>query len=142
MTVKEYLSQGYRLEQRIKMHQEEIEGLRSLAISVGSLGFNENHNATKNTDAPFEKVLLKIIDAESKEAEMLERLLAFKDEIRTVINKVSNMDERIVLYHRYLNNKTWVEIGQILGWDERTIRRLHSRACAYIVIPKHPTVIV
>lgn len=142
MTVKEYLSQGYRLEQRIKMHQEEIEGLRSLATSVGSPGFNENHNATKSTDAPFEKVLLKIIDAESKEAEMLEKLLAFKEEIRTVINNVSNMDERIVLYHRYINNKTWVEIGQILGWDERTIRRLHNRACAHIVIPKHPTVII
>ena len=44
ITPKEYLLQGYRLKERIRMHQSEIEELRSLATSVGSPGFEPHYN--------------------------------------------------------------------------------------------------
>lgn len=141
MTVKEYLNQGYRLEHRIKMHKTEIEEMRELSTSISSPGFEEHYNASKSTDAPFERVLLKIMELEQLQADMLERLLCFKQELMSVINAVPNKDERIVLYYRYVCNKSWVEIGEVIGWDERTIRRWHNKAVAHMVLPEHPTVI-
>lgn len=141
MTVKEYLGQGYRLEHRINMHKTEIEEMRELSTSISSPGFEEHYNASKNTDAPFERVLFKIMELEQMQADMLERLLCFKQELISVINAVSNKDERIVLYYRYVCNKTWVEIGTAIGWDERTIRRWHNRAVGHVVLPENPTVI-
>ena len=55
MTVKEYLGQGYRLEQRIYLSQLELEQLRELAKTVSAVGYDEHFNASRSTSAPFEK---------------------------------------------------------------------------------------
>lgn len=141
MTVKEYLNQGYRLEHRIKLHKTELEELRELSASISSPGFEEHYNATKNTDAPFEKVLFKIMEMEREQAAMLGKLLTFKQELISVINAVEDKDERLVLHYRYICNRTWVDIGDLLGWDERTIRRLHNKALSHVVLPEHPMLI-
>lgn len=138
MTVKEYLGQGYRLEHRIRMHKAEIEEMKALSTSISSPGFEEHYNASRNTDAPFERVLIKIMELEQMQADTLERLLCFKQELMSVINAVSNKDERLVLYYRYVCNKTWIEIGEAMGWDERTIRRWHNKAVGHIVLPENP----
>jgi methylphosphotriester-DNA--protein-cysteine methyltransferase len=44
MTPKAYLNQAYRLEQRIRLDQEELNNLRDLASDVGSPGFEEHYN--------------------------------------------------------------------------------------------------
>ena len=72
MTAKEYLSQAYRLEQRIHLSQLELEQLRELMVSVSAISNGENHNATRNTDAPFEKVLFKVMEMEEQEGIMLD----------------------------------------------------------------------
>ena len=141
MTVKEYLNQGYRLEHRINLIQGEIEKQRALSTSISSPGFEEHFSSGRNTEAPFERVLIKICTLEEKQAEALEKLLSFKEELLGVINAVENKDERLVLHYRYILNKTWVEIGDVLGWDERTIRRIHGKALAHVVIPENPTII-
>ena len=141
MTVKEYLSQGYRLEQRIRMHQDELEGLKALATSVGSPGFNENYNATKSTAAPFEKTLLRIMEMEKEHAEMLDKLLTFKRELMLIFDEIQNKDERLVLHYRYIHNMRWTDIADKLGWDPRTIKRWHNKAMAKVVIPDNPTII-
>jgi DNA-directed RNA polymerase specialized sigma subunit len=141
MTVKEYLGQGYRLEHRIKLAQAEIEELREMSTSISSSGFEEHYNASKNMEAPFERVLLKIGELEDTQTAMLEKLLAFKQELMSVFTSVSNVDEQLVLHYRYLCNKSWVEIGEKLGWDERTIRRWHNKAIAHVILPENPMVI-
>ena len=44
MTVKEYLRQAYRLDNRIHSDIAEVENLREMAGSVGSAGFEERVN--------------------------------------------------------------------------------------------------
>ena len=66
MTAKEYLSQGYRLDQRIRLVSEEITNLQELAGSVSSPGFEEHYNATRNTEAPFIRTIYKIMELEEK----------------------------------------------------------------------------
>lgn len=141
MRVKDYLQQGYRLEHRIRLVQAEIEELRELSTSVSSPGFEEHHNASRNTDAPYEKLILKIVSLEEKQAAMLEKLLSFKAELTEVIDSLEDKDERLVIHFRYIGNKTWVEIGDKLGWDARTVRRWHNKALAHLVLPETPTII-
>ena len=141
MTPKAYLNQAYRLEQRIRLHQEELENLRMLASSVGSPGFEEHYNPNRPDDAPFVKTLDRIWEKEKKVNEELCLLLQLKDEIQSVIDQVDNMDERLILTYRYLKNYTWMRIGDELAADERTIRRWQSRALSHVKVPKNPTII-
>ena len=138
MTSKEYLMQGYRLEHRIKLHQEEIERLRELACSCGSPSLEEHYNPNPNTRSPFESILLTVFDMEKEHAAMLEQLLALKNQIIETINTVENVDERLVLRYRYICNNTWSAIGDKLCFDERTIRRWHDRALTHVTLPANP----
>jgi DNA-directed RNA polymerase specialized sigma24 family protein len=141
MTVREYLGQAYRLQQRIRLHQEELGNLRTLAASVGSPGFEEHYNPNRPTDAPFVKTLDKIWEKEKKTNDELCLLLQLRDEIQSVIDQVDNMDERLVLTYRYLKGYTWMQIGDELAADERTIRRWHDRALSHAKVPENPTII-
>ena len=76
MTARAYLSQAYRLENRIKLIKERIEDLRELSTSVSSPGFEEHYNATKNTDAPFIRVLEKIMEYEEEYQEQCKIMTA------------------------------------------------------------------
>ena len=141
MTVREYLGQAYRLQQRIRLHQEELGNLRTLAASVGSPGFEEHYSPNRPTDAPFVKTLDKIWEKEKKTNDELCLLLQLRDEIQSVIDQVENMDERLVLTYRYLKGYTWMRIGDELAADERTIRRWHDRALSHAKVPENPTII-
>ena len=136
MTVKEYLSQGYRLEQKIKVLTEELAGLRELACSISSPGFEEHYNATRNTDAPFVHALEKIEEREKEIADKVVALLEIKKEVSDTISKVENADLRLVLHYRYVENRSWYRIGEEMGVDERTIRRWHNKALAQVKIPE------
>lgn len=141
MTSKTYLNQAYRLEQRIRLDTEELENLRTLAATVSSPGFEEHYNPNHPTDAPFVKTLNRIWEMEQKVKDELDLLLRLKKEIQSVIAKVDNTDERLILTYRYLKNYTWARIGDELYADERTIRRWHDRALSHVVVPENPVVL-
>jgi DNA-directed RNA polymerase specialized sigma24 family protein len=141
MTPKTYLNQAYRLEQRIRLDTEELENLRTLAATVSSPGFEEHYNPNHPTDAPFVKTLNRIWEMEQKVKGELDLLLRLKEEIQSVIAKVDNTDERLILTYRYLKNYTWARIGDELYADERTIRRWHDRALSHVVVPENPVVL-
>ena len=141
MTPKTYFNQAYRLEQRIRLQQEELGNLRTLAASVGSPGFEEHYNPNHPNDAPFVKTLDRIWEKEKKVNDEICLLLQLKDEIQSVIDQVDNMHGRLILTYRYLKNYTWMRIGDELAADERTIRRWHSRALSHVKVPENPTII-
>lgn len=100
MTPKTYLNQAYRLEQRIRLDTEELENLRTLAATVSSPGFEEHYNPNHPTDAPFVKTLNRIWEMEQKVKDELDLLLRLKKEIQSVIAKVDNTDERLILTYQ------------------------------------------
>jgi RNA polymerase sigma factor (sigma-70 family) len=136
MTAEQYLSQAYRLDQRIQLDQAELGNLRTLAASVGSPGFEEHYNPNHPTDAPFVKALERIWEMEQKVSSELNQLLRLKQDILTVLSKVDDVDERLILTYRYLQNMSWSEISIELGVSDRTIRRWHERALSHVVVPE------
>lgn len=136
MTAERYLSQAYRLDQRIQLDQAELDNLKTLAASVGSPGFDKHNNPNRPTDAPFVKTLERIWEMEQKISTELSQLILLKQEILKVLSKVNDVDERLVLTYRYLKNMSWSEISIELGVSDRTIRRWHERALTHVVVPE------
>jgi hypothetical protein len=63
MTVKEYLHQAYRLDQRIKSDTMEAQNLREMAGSVSAIQYDKDRVQTsRNTEAPFVRTLEKLWD--------------------------------------------------------------------------------
>ena len=141
MTAKEYLSQGYRLEQIIKLIKMDIEYWQDLASSVSSPGFEEHFNATRNTDAPFVKQIYKMMEYQDLLTEKLELHMNLKREMQKAIEEMSNQDERLVLELRYIKNLTWPRIADLMYVDESTVRRWHNKALNHFVVPENPTTI-
>lgn len=123
MTAKEYLSQAYRLDQRIDSNIAEITRLREMACGISSPSWEEKVQTTRNTDAPFVRCLEKIMDLEKVVNSEIDTLVDLKRQIRTTVDTVTNVNERMVLRYRYIHNMTWEQIGGELNADESTIQR-------------------
>lgn len=137
MDAHEYLSQAYRLEQRIQLEMEELRNLRTLASDVGSPGLEEHYNPNHPTDAPFTKTLERIWEKEQEVNEELNRLIQLRDEIKQVIDRVENVDERLILTYRYLKNCSWNQISEELCVSDRTIRRWYNSALSHVEVPHY-----
>ena len=135
MTPKEYLKQAYRLDHRINSDIAELGRLREMSTSISSPSLGEKVQTNRNTDAPFVKCLERIYALEEKINEEIDLLVNLKEEIRSVIDMVSNTDERMVLRYRYIHNYTWEQIGDVLGADSRTVRRWHGQALGHVTLP-------
>ena len=136
MTAKEYLSQAYRLDQRIDSNIAEITRLREMACGISSPSWEEKVQTSRNTDAPFVRCLEKIMDLEKVVNGEIDTLVDLKRQIRTTVDTVANVNERMVLRYRYIHNWTWEQIGDTLYADESTIRRWHGRALQHITVPE------
>ncbi len=135
MTPKEYLKQAYRLDQKINSDIAEAARLREMSSSVGSPGLEEHYNPNRPTEASFVRCLERVWELEQKINAEIDKLVNLKEQIRTVIDKVENPDEQMVLRYRYIHNWTWEQIGDTLYADESTIRRWHGRALQHITVP-------
>ena len=129
MTVKEYLHQAYRLDQRIKSDTMEAQNLREMAGNVSAIQYDKDRvQISQNTEAPFVRTLEKLWTLEKKIADELEKLSDLKKQIREVIEAVPDTGVRMVLKYRYIHGLTWEQSGMELCADSRTIRRWHGKA--------------
>ena len=138
MTVKEYLRQAYRLDNRINSDIQEMERLREMACSVSSPSLEEHYNPNRPTEAPFVKCLEKIMELEEKINVEVALLVDLKAQMRVVIGEVPNIDEQMVLRYRYIHNYTWEKIGDELHADRSTVYRWHNQALFHVNIPENP----
>ena len=130
MTAKQYLSQAYRLNERINSDLSELDRLRDLATSLSGVNYDGVRvSKTRSTEAPFEKTICKIIDAERKINAEIDRLVDLKAEISEAISQLANVDEQLLLRFRYINNYAWEKIAVLMSVSMRTV---HQPAGNYI----------
>ena len=136
MTSKEYLSQAYLLDKRIKSKTEQLKCLRDLAtrtnMPLSDMPKNPNRGNSKMEDA-----VLKIVALEDEISEDILNLVTLKQEIMHSIKKVENGEYQMLLELRYLCFKTWEEISVEMGYEIRHIYRLHKRALNEVVTKCH-----
>lgn len=133
MTAKEYLSQAYRLDNRINSKIDQLASLNELAAKcTGSIsGMPRNPNQDGSTMAD---TIAKIIDLQTEINNDIDRLVDLKRELVKAIKTVVNIDCQLLLEGRYLCYKSWEEIAVELGYDIRHVYRLHHQALSEVVI--------
>ena len=119
MIVKDYLSQAYRIDQRINSKIEQVSSLHDLATKATQTLSDMPGSATRNTHR-MEDVIIKIIDLENEINTEIDRLVDIKLEIMCLINGVPNPEEQTLLELRYLCFKTWEQIAVIWGTAWKT----------------------
>ena len=134
MTVKEYLGQAYRLDQRINSKLGQVSSLNDLATKATSTltGMPKNPNRATSTMAD---AIGKIIDLQAEINCDIDRLVDLKREIVGVIKTVDNTEYQTLLEKRYLCFETWEQIAVDMDYSIQHIYRIRDKALATISIP-------
>ena len=127
MNAKEFLSQAFRLDQRINSKLEQVSKLRNLSMKASGLRLAERISGTKEHSL-MESALVKMIDLEYEINADIDRLVDLKREMATLIERVNDPSQRLLLEMRYLCGNTWEDIAQKMGYDLRWVYRLHGKA--------------
>lgn len=137
LSAKDYLSQAYRIDQRISSKIEQVQSLRNLAEkATATLSDVPPSKGTRNVHR-MEDVITKMVDLEAEINADLTRLINLKHEIVTVIKCVESPELQTLLELRYLCFKTWEEISVSLHLDIRWIHRLHNKALGEVDLIRH-----
>ena len=136
MTAKEYLSQAYRLDQKIDSSIREVGSLRKLRSGISSPAFGTCVQTGRTAEAPFVRSVEMIMAMEETINAEVTVLLNLKKQMRGVIAAVQDTDERMVLSYRYLHGLTWEEISWELNESVSTVKRRHRAALEHVALPK------
>ncbi len=131
LTAKEYLSQAYRLDQRINSKLEQVEALRSLTRKVTVSYGSEPVSHTRNVSS-LEDSIIRLMEAENDLNGTIDELIAMKIDIARCINAVSNQDYHLLLEKRYLCFQSWEQIAIDMQCTVRWAHILHERALRVI----------
>ncbi len=127
MTAREFLSQAYLLDQRIRSKMQQVKDLRALACDVKAFAGDEPVSHTRDVTG-LQNAVVKIIEEEQALNEEIDRFVETKRQIREMIDRVPDMTMRLVLEKRYLLFESWAQIISDLNYSKRWLLDLHSRA--------------
>lgn len=127
MTVKEYLSQAHRLDQRIDAKIAQVASLNDLATKCTATltGMPRNPNSSGSTMAD---AVCKIIDLQEEINRDIDHLVDLKREIVAVIKAVKDTEYQILLEKRYLCFHTWEQIAVDMHYSGKWVQKMHDRA--------------
>ena len=133
MTAKEFFSQAYQIDVRIDSKIEQVARLRELATKATQTLSDMPGSATKNTHQ-MEDIIVKIVDLENEINADLDSLVDLKARIIDIIRTVSDAEQQTLLELRYLNNKSWQQIADEMGYCRQHVFTIHKNALASIVV--------
>ena len=135
MTAKEYLTQAYRIDQRINSKLEQVSSLRDLSTKATSTFSDVPPSGIRNVHR-MEDVICKIVMLENEINAEIDHLVDLKREIREVISRVKNLECQTLLELRYLCFKDWPDIACEMHCSESNVYKVHSRALQAVRVPK------
>ena len=127
MSDSEYLSQAYRIDQRINSKLAQIISLNELITKCKST-FSELPRTPHNGVSAIEDALIKIVNLQTEINKEIDSLVDMKRDLFKSIKAVENTEYKILLELRYLCFKTWKQIALEMGYNIRHIYRLHEKA--------------
>lgn len=128
MNAKEYLSQAIWLDQMIDSKLEQLSILKSLSMKVTSSFTKEKISGGSIEVSKMENTIVKVIDLENEINGDIDRLVDLKRDIQKTINQMDDINQQLLLELRYLNAKGWDDIATQMGYDPRTVFRIHGKA--------------
>lgn len=135
MTAKEFLSQAYRIDQRINSKLEQVMSLRDLAVKATVTLQGSVQKATRNVHS-MEDIIAKMIDLEDEINRDIDTLVDLKRDIVKVIKRIKSPEYQTLLELRYLCFKTWEQIAVDMGYSIQNAYKMHDRALQSLIFLK------
>jgi DNA-directed RNA polymerase specialized sigma subunit len=135
MNAKEYLSQAWYLDKRIKTKERQLDWLRSHAVYV-SPKLSEVPKAPSIKRSPVEEAVVRITELETEINDSIAKLIRLKTEIADVIRSVNSMECETLLEMRYLTYLGWDQVAAQLNYSQDYIYHLHRKALALVRVPR------
>ena len=111
---------------------DHLQELRSLAMKV-----TPKYGPQAGGSGDGQKLAASVADINEQEARISEKiklLCAALEEVRALINLLpQERPEKTVMYMRYLNYRSWVQIAAELGYSWQHVHRLHGQGLSYIL---------
>lgn len=133
MTAKEYLSQAWYLDKRIKNKERQLDWLRSHAAYV-SPRVTEEAKVPSGTKSRVEEAVVRIVELEDEINAEIGRLMQLKQDIGIAIRSVNSMECETLLEMRYLTFLGWEDIAMQLDYSHDYIYHLHRKALGLVRI--------
>jgi len=127
MTVKQYLTQAYFTNEKIKDSLQELERLRMTAISVNAGHTSQERVSTSGIADIVGSRVPCIVDMEVEIEAKIRDYNNTKREIENTIEKIEDNRAKAVLLKRYIYFKDWDEISGELSYGVRQVYRLHKK---------------
>ena len=127
MQVKEFLNKIRHIDMMIDCKCSQIKDLRDRLTSISCPMGGEKVQSTKDPDK-FTDPVSKIIELEQEINEDIDNLVELKCEARKSIEQLNDDREKLVLYKRYFENKTFEQISVEMNYSWRRIHQFHSDA--------------
>ena len=127
MTTKEYMSQAFYLDRKIKSKERQLEALKAHAIYVGPI-YEERVSASPSNKSTMESAAVRIVELEKEIQVQIGELVSLKSEIERTIHSIGNDQYETLLEMRYLAFMSWKEISARLGYSGKYVYEVHGRA--------------
>jgi DNA-directed RNA polymerase specialized sigma subunit len=134
MKAKEYLSQAWYLDKRIKTKERQLDWLKSHAVYV-SPKLTEIPKAPSIRRSPVEEAVIRITELEREINDSIAQLMLLKTEIAGAIRSVNSMECETLLEMRYLTFLSWDQVAAQLNYSQDYIYHLHRKALGLVKIP-------
>ena len=134
MRAKEYLSQAWYLDKRIRTKERQLDWLRSHAVYV-SPKLTEVPKAPSIRRSPVEEAVVRITELENEINTRIIQLMQLKREIGELIRGVNSMECETLLEMRYLTFLAWDQVASQLNYSQDYIYHLHRKALALVRVP-------
>ena len=130
MTKKQYLRQGYKIRQEIKIQNDILIELENNLDNVKSFDYSKDklQGGPVQDDTIMIEKINRIIEVQEIIREKETELKRIQANLYLEIDRLSNTNEKILLRARYILNETWEQIAERLGYSVRQIHRVHSSA--------------
>ena len=129
MTAKQYLRQLARLQLNIKILTEELEERRTRLTSTAAPVLGDKVQSTPKGDA-FAAAMAAIADKDIQRQELVFIYEQQRDRIVGQIIELPNPLQARVLYDRYVQNRTLVQIADATHYSYTRICHIHGQALA------------
>jgi len=131
MTAEEYISQARYIDKIIEYKMLDLEKWKDQQGKISSPSYEPHYNANRNIEAPFIRVIENIDRLERE----IEELIRKKMEIFTAIEKLSSVEERLVLRYHFIEHYSWREIQNLLHMSRTTANRRLTEALEHLEVP-------
>ena len=127
MDAKEYLSQAFVMDRRIKAKETQLDTLKEHVPYTGPVYGDVKVDSNKVYSA-VEYSAVRLVSLSDEIKEDIAQLAEKMKEIQRTIRRLDNSEMEVILEMRYLSFMSWEKIIDRMGYSSRYVFKMHSTA--------------